>query len=202
MKKIAIILGLLSMSCYAADPSTAVLQHRGENNYAEASYSFYYGTHDAHITYNDYDILFQSNEIDMNSVVDNISGAVDLGKMNCSDIRNVYEKSGSGYPTKEDRKNHPMFWFAYSDAMVALQNGPLLTRFKPVEGHCYAMIKTTSRRKVITVFRVNKFVPDKFIELNEIEVFNKSRNVSLDIHDNYLRMKQEVLGNRASRMRS
>lgn len=186
MKKSSILLCLLSMSCYANDPTTAVLQHRTHNNYSEASYSFYYGTHDVNVTHNDYDILFESNEIYMNSVVDNISGAVDLGRINCSDIRNNYETGGSGYPTKEDRKNHPMFWFEYSQAMETLQRSPLLSNFKPVEGHCYAMIKTTSKRKVIVVFHVNKFTPNKSLELNEIEVFNRSKNVSLDIRDRYV----------------
>ncbi len=179
MKNLLIVLTcLLCFNAYASEaPSSVVLQARHgqpNDNYSDATYSFYYSSQDINVNHNDIDIEFSSNKIHSNTVVDDISVMADLGKISCKDIPNDYENQGKGYPTKEDRYKQPMGWFVYSKGMDALQRNPL-TELTVEEGHCYAIAKTTNDRKVVAVFHVKKLIPDTSLTINEIEVFNRSK---------------------------
>lgn len=56
----------------------------------------------------------------------------------------------------------------------------------PKEGHCYLMFKSTSRDRVIAVFNVKKFIRNKLVEINEIEVFNRSINITLNPKEHFI----------------
>lgn len=168
---ITFIITLLSFNLYATPVETLQKRTRDRDNYAEASYSLHYGTHTPPGA--DYDIQYTINgDIIVNITVDDLGIIADIGKISCKDIKNIYEKKGQGFPTKRDRTDSPMYWFEYSKGMDALRTGPLKSEFKPIEGHCYAIAKSTSTRRTVAVFHINKILKNA-IQIDDIEVFGR-----------------------------
>ncbi len=179
MTSVIAMIGITSAFADIAVSSSAQVTLEAKNS-EKNTYSFYYGTQETNKNHNDMDIEFSDvDNIRLNTMTSapdfSIGMIADLGEMSCKDIKNDYEKSGSGYPTALDRIKHPMFWFAYSHAMDALQNGPIATEMKVQAGHCYVLSKSTIDRKVIAVFHVDKFIPSQSLTINEIEVFYRGK---------------------------
>lgn len=109
----------------------------------------------------------------MNTTVSDVGHIVDLGKIACKDVPNSYEGK-PGYPPREDRQRDPMRWLVYTDAYDAL-NGKNSSGYARVQGdHCYILHKVTRRGRVVALLHAKSYVPGKSVELDEIEVFDRS----------------------------
>lgn len=109
-------------------------------------------------------------------VVDEIAIIADIGKMSCKNMLNKYETLGGGYPTKQDRKNNPMFWLSYSEDWRNLQRGGT-SEIPALEGHCYLMYKTNSEKKIIVAFHVKSLLKNESVTIDEIELFQRAETV-------------------------
>lgn len=158
-------------------------------NYLKATYSFFYlNQGDQNVTGNSWDIEASPSEggqFDTEMVVGDIGLLADLGQKSCQDLENRYEEKGAypgkghaGYPYREDRVQDPKMWFHYSEVGEALDKAKD-SRIAIIEGHCYAIMKMSSRAKVEAVFHVKRFDRNsrrgKTLVIDEIEVFNRAK---------------------------
>lgn len=158
-----------------------------EDNYLDATYSFFYLTkYDVELTHNEWDLILHlygdQPRFDVYLSGKSFGRIADLGRKSCKDIK-LYDEAdgeypgyrGSRYPHKSDRKLDSGYWFRGTEAYSQLLDARS-SSIEAKEGHCYVLFKKTNEYKILTVFHVKMEVPQRGVLLDEIEVITRVRD--------------------------
>jgi hypothetical protein len=125
---------------------TATLTSRhgdSEAAYEAAAFSFEFASHDESVTYNDYDVLYEQNSFEVNTVTDDKSFIVDLGDV-----------ALEAAPSMVDPSDYAKGGFGTHDDLQAIVD------------HTYWVRTKDSSTEQVAVFRVTELAPGQSVTID------------------------------------